>query len=131
LENNRTFESVSDFSQFKEGKEEFSKYEIEPMFYIHLLIRQFIISPHMAFMNGQEKSGLQSIIWCIFQLEKFCKANDFFKSDNGKYEEAVKKIEEDNKGDGLEIQARRAVLKSEYLLREVFSHRIKEVILYV
>jgi len=128
------FESISELSNFSEEKEEYARYEIEPMFYIHLIIRQIIKAPHMAFMNGQIESGLTSIIIGVDQLEKLCRANDFFKAEENEkseYDKKVDEINESNKGERLIDQATKANMKFEYLLREIFKHRVKEVILYV
>jgi len=131
----QTFENISEMTEFREDKEEFAKYEIDPMFYAHTLIKQIIKAPHVAFMQGNIEGGMLSRSMGIKDLESLCEAEGFFdlKKEDDEYNNEVKKINEmftDEKNSSMR-EFKRANEKLKLLLKEVFKHRVKEVILYV
>lgn len=69
------------------------KFEVNPLYYAHVVMLQIISKPHLAFMNGNVEAGLQSLIIGVEHLERICRADGIIKADTYK-EELAKAMSE-------------------------------------
>jgi hypothetical protein len=107
--------------------EELANFEINPLFYAHLVIIQIIKAPHLAFINGNDKAGIMSIILGVDQLEKIALADKLIAKED--YKTAVETAQKDVKEekDNLMKDMRMANCKLQILLEKVFAKKLKKV----
>lgn len=108
--------------------EDLEKFEINPNFYAHITIIQILKAPHMAFINGNKDAGLTSLIFGVDQLERIVKAEKMLPED---YDKKIKEDPSYPKTDPKVMQsvdlAMIANIKFQFLLKEVFAHRMKRI----
>jgi len=107
--------------------DEVEKFEINPLWYCHLVITQIIKAPQFAFINGQEKAGLMALAIGVDQLEKIVIADKMM--DKEEYKKRVEEIKKDIEADKDSIlkEAKIANTKFQYLLEKIFLKKIRRV----
>ena len=96
-------------------------YGVNPTLYMHIVIKQILQAPHLAFSSGQVEAGSLSFIMGVQQLESILKAESILKD----YDQEVK--DKLAKGEaGIKEQLADSYIKFEYLLRLAFEARPKE-----
>ena len=110
-----------------EDLQELEKFSINPMFYAHVVIMHVIKAPHLAFINGNDKAGIMSIILGVDQLERICKAEGVL--EDKQYDADISKLTEDEKAkpDSLLKDAKIANAKLQILLKLVFKKKTQVV----
>ena len=120
-----------DSSERMEEIKELSSFEAHPLLYAHMIIKQVIKSPHMAFMQGETKAGFYSMVFGVDQLERVCRAEGSLKvvwSEEEEYQKRKQEIEKDEDlKDGVIKSAKIANLKLEFILSKLFKQRSKNV----
>lgn len=49
-------------------------FQVDPLFYAHVVLMYVLRSPHMAFINGNKDAGIYSLVVGTGHLEKICQA---------------------------------------------------------
>lgn len=109
--------------------EEMEKFEVNPLFYAHIVINQIIKAPQMAFINGQTESGLFCLVMGVDQLERVCRANGMVNEDEyiSQVENEIKELVENENSDtkGMVLEAKKANIKLQYMLEKIFKKKVK------
>lgn len=112
---------------------ELSNFEAHPLLYAHLILKQTIHAPHLAFMSGDLKAGFYSMIFSINLLERVYRAEGSLTIDwetDADYLKCLEKVKSDTDASetgGLAQKTNISLLKLEFILKKLFSERRKEV----